>query len=116
MMPAHDPNAAGGRDRQSRCRIAGKAPAMNCPACGARASARSSDEITPTFRRLYYRCSDDVCGMTWTASLSFEHVLSPSGVSKEFRPAKPAPVRTKPPGHDFGQRNIFELIPKKPPD
>ncbi len=86
----------------------GKAPAVNCPACGAKALTRSSEEITPTYRRLYLACTDLCCGMTFTASLSFEHVLSPSGVSAEFRPAR---MRDEPaPGHDFGQMSMLDLL------
>ncbi|MFA7597585.1 MAG: ogr/Delta-like zinc finger family protein, partial [Novosphingobium sp.] len=83
---------------------------MNCPACDAKAHTRSSLEIHPTFRQLYYRCTNIACGMTWVASLTFEHVLSPSGVSTEFRP--PRPVKEKAPGHDYGQISIFEMLPK----
>lgn len=87
----------------------GRAPAVNCPACNAKASSRSSQEISPTLRQLYYRCTNIECGMTWVASLVFEHALSPSGVNSEFRPAKP--LKEKAPGHDFGQMTIFELVP-----
>ena len=92
----------------------GKAPVVHCPACDAKAFTRSSVEIDPTYRQLYYRCSNIECGMTWVASLLFERVLSPSGVSSEFRPAREP--RAKAPGHDFGQMNIFELLPPTPPD
>ena len=86
----------------------GKAPAVNCPACGAKALTRSSEEITPTYRRLYLACTDLRCAMTFTASLSFEHVLSPSGISAEFRPAR---VKDEPaPGHDFGQMSMLDLL------
>jgi hypothetical protein len=86
----------------------GKAPAVNCPACGAKALTRSSEEITPTYRRLYLACTDLHCSMTFTASLSFEHVLSPSGVSAEFRPAR---VKDEPAaGRDFGQMSMLDLL------
>lgn len=86
----------------------GKAPAVNCPACGAKALTRSSEEITPTYRRLYLACTDLHCAMTFTASLSFEHVLSPSGVSAEFRPVR---VKDEPAaGHDFGQMSMLDLL------
>ncbi|WP_227690206.1 ogr/Delta-like zinc finger family protein [Sphingopyxis yananensis] len=87
----------------------GKAPAVNCPACGAKALTRSSEEITPTFRRLYLACTQLRCAMTFTASLAFEHVLSPSGVSAEFRPARIK--ESKAPGHDFGQMSMLDLLP-----
>ena len=88
---------------------AGKAPASNCPVCEAKAHTRSSQEISPTYRELYYRCSNIECGMTWVASLSFERVLSPSGISSDFR--APRQPKDKAPGHDFGQMTIFEVIP-----
>ncbi|OJW58046.1 MAG: hypothetical protein BGO57_12405 [Sphingomonadales bacterium 63-6] len=88
----------------------GKAPAVSCPVCGQKAHTRSSTEITPTYRELYYRCSNIACGMTWVASLSFERVLSPSGLGDQFR--APRPAQQRPPGEDFGQMSIFEMIPK----
>jgi hypothetical protein len=90
--------------------IDGRAPAMNCPACGKRSNTRSSEEMSPETRRLYYRCPDIHCSMAWTAILSVEKVISPSGISSKFRPAKMRDE--KPPGHDFGQMTIFEVIPK----
>lgn len=89
----------------------GKAPVVRCPVCDARANTRSSTEITPTFRELYYRCSNIFCGMTWVASISFERVLSPSGISNDFRPQRDD--HGKPPGHDFGQSPMTEAEPIK---
>ena len=106
----HTPNlTAGAPDKPMHRKHMGKAPAMNCPACDAKAHTRSSVEVDPTLRQLYYRCSNIECGMTWVASLVFERVLSPSGVNDEFRPARP--MKDKAPGHDFGQMTIFEMLP-----
>lgn len=91
----------------------GRPPRMACPVCGTRATVRSSGEVTPVYRRLYYSCENVACGMTWAASLCFEHVMSPSGLRTEFRPASTRD--DKPPGHDFGQMTIFEVI-DPPPD
>jgi len=92
----------------------GKAPVMNCPACGAKALCRSSTEISPTYRSLYYRCENLACSMAFSASLAFEKVISPSGVSAEFRPAT---IRQKKaPGHDFGQMTIFDILAPRLPD
>lgn len=91
----------------------GKAPVMNCPACDAKALTRSSLEIDPTYRQLYYRCSNIACGMTWVASLIFERVLSPSGVNDGFRPARE--IREKAPGHEYGQMTIFDVLPPSVP-
>lgn len=89
--------------------IRGKGPAVNCPVCGAKARTRSSEEISPTYRRLYLACSEIRCSMTFTASLTFEHVLSPSGISAEFRAAQEKPKL--PPGHEFGQVSMRDLQP-----
>jgi len=86
----------------------GKAPVCRCPVCDHKALTRSSEEISPTYRRLYYVCQNIKCGMTWVASLAFEKTLSPSGLGEEFRPAKVDQER--PPGHDFGQTSIFDMI------
>lgn len=86
----------------------GKSPVVHCPACAAKAHTRTSEEISPTYRRLYYYCSNLECGMTWVASLAFERTLSPSGVSAEFRAAKLDQDRA--PGHDFGQMTIFDVL------
>lgn len=111
MMPARaqSPQNEGSNVRRIHM---GKAPAVSCPVCGEKAHTRSSTEITPTYRELYYRCSNIACGMTWVASLSFERVLSPSGMGSDFR--QPRPARERPPGEDFGQMTIFEVLPPKP--
>lgn len=90
-------------------RTQGKAPAVNCPVCNSRALTRSSEEISPTYRRLYLACTDIHCAMTFTASLAFERVLSPSGIRTEFRPAQIK--QDKAPGHEFGQMSILDLLP-----
>lgn len=87
-------------------------PHMSCPACDGRAFIRSSEEVTPVYRRLYYQCSNISCSHTWAAALSYLHTIVPSGVSDHFRP--PRVREDKPPGHDFGQMNIFEVIAKPP--
>lgn len=89
----------------------GKAPVAGCPVCGAKGNTRSSIEITPTFRELYYRCSDVMCGMTWVASLSFERMLSPSGLGDTFRTAEDKGAL--PPGHAFGQQ-LADMPPGSP--
>lgn len=76
-------------------------PVVNCPVCGQRAYTRTSEEISPETRRLYYVCSHWECGMRWQALLTVERVVSPSGISPNFRPAQLKPG--KPPGHEYGQ-------------
>ena len=84
-----------------------KQPAMNCPTCGAKANVRSSDEVHPTLRRIYYACTNFHCGMTFRASLMFECVISPSALGDHFR--EPDISDGRPPGRDFGQMNIFDI-------
>ncbi|WP_137681150.1 ogr/Delta-like zinc finger family protein [Aurantiacibacter suaedae] len=96
-IPAKDER----REDRRPVRSYSKTPAVKCPVCGQRGLCRSSEEISPTYRRLYYVCSNIECGMTWQASLSFERVISPSGVGDEFRPMQVD--QAKPPGFDFGQ-------------
>jgi hypothetical protein len=87
-------------------------PVMNCPFCGAHSHCRSSEEITSTLRRLYYRCPDLMCSATWAASLQVENIISPSGMGREFR--RHTPRNDKPPGRDFGQMSLFQVIAPDP--
>lgn len=84
-----------------------KLPAMSCPKCGAKANVRSSDEVHPTLRRLYYACTNFHCGMTFRASLMFDSVISPSALGDGIR--EPILRDGQPPGRDFGQMNIFDI-------
>ena len=60
--------------------IFGKVAAMTClaPGCGGKGAARSMENISPLTKRLYYRCSNPVCGHSWTATLEFTETISPS--------------------------------------
>lgn len=91
-------------------------PRMRCAVCGATCFTRTSEEISPESRRLYYSCSDIQCGMTFSAMLTVEKVISPSGISATFRPAVFRDKR--PPGHEFGQTNqmgLFDPMESMPP-
>ncbi|MGB1763782.1 ogr/Delta-like zinc finger family protein [Alloalcanivorax xenomutans] len=55
-----------------------RAPAMKCPHCRANAWARTSRELSPLLREIYYQCSDVECGHTWVATLEASRTLSPS--------------------------------------
>lgn len=80
--------------------------------CGARGIIRSSEEVSPVLRRLDYQCTELECSATWVCSLVYEKTISPGGKASAIRPPR---IRDeKPPGHDFGQMNIFEIIPKPP--
>lgn len=92
--------------------VVGKAPVMVCPVCSANAIARTSEEQSPTVRKLWYRCTNVECGMSWTAQLAIDRVINPSAISAEFR--QPQFSDEKPPGNEFGQMTIFEVIPQPP--
>lgn len=62
-------------------------PAMKCPHCRTLGRIRSSKELSPLLREIYYQCDDLDCGHTWVASLEAIRTLSPS--------AKPNPAITK---------------------
>lgn len=87
---------------------------MNCPFCGAPALCRTSEEVTPTLRRLYYDCPDFDCGARWAASLQVENTVRPSGLATDYR--KPRISEAKPPGAEWGQMPLLDLIspPQKP--
>lgn len=98
----------GGKSAAEMRRIAGKAPLMLCPTCGHNAVTRTSEEMSVTARKLYYRCSNVLCGMSWTAMLTVENVITPSALGGEYR--KEVFRDDKPPGHAFGQMSIFEKL------
>lgn len=104
-----DGNAQRALARRARQRL----PGVACPFCGARAMVRNSEETTPTFRKLYYQCSDYRCSASWTASLNVDTILSPSGLTGEMRPL--VITDRKPPGHDFGQETLFDHGVTRPP-
>lgn len=98
---------------QREARKAGprRMPVVRCPVCNNRAYTRTSEEVTPTLRFVYYFCSHYPCAMTWKAAISVEKVLSPSGLSPEFRP--PHQKIDKPPGHEFGQAPLLDFIARQ---
>ena len=56
-------------------------------------------------RQIYYQCTNVECAMSWSALLSFDRVISPSGLSSGFRQID-AHDAAMPPGHEFGQECI----------
>lgn len=92
---------------------AARVPKMMCPVCATVAKVRSSEEISPESRRLYFFCGNVQCGMTWCASLTVERVISPSAISPSFRPAVIRDAR--PPGYEFGQGRLFDHGVTRPP-
>ncbi|CAN7190423.1 ogr/Delta-like zinc finger family protein [Trinickia sp. LjRoot230] len=49
-----------------------------CPHCRARAIARSSREMSLTFREVTYQCNNPECGHTYVVNMEFARTLSPS--------------------------------------
>jgi hypothetical protein len=75
-------------------------PNMICPHCGHKSRIRSSTQITPIYRDIYYLCQNIVCGFSWKASLTLVHGISPSACPRPeldlpmyevTKPALPAP-------------------------
>ena len=46
---------------------------LRCPHCRSTAIRRTSREVTPTFRELFYLCRNPACGHTFKASLSYDY-------------------------------------------
>lgn len=49
-----------------------------CPHCLTRANARSSREMSLTFREVTYQCTNAQCGHTYVVNMEFARTLSPS--------------------------------------
>ncbi|MEM5451874.1 MULTISPECIES: ogr/Delta-like zinc finger family protein [Paraburkholderia] len=49
-----------------------------CPHCRTRATARSSREMSLTFREVTYQCNSPECGHTYVVNMEFARTLSPS--------------------------------------
>jgi len=91
---------------------------IRCPHCLCDGIRRSSREITPTFREIFYICPNVTCGHTWVASLNYEYGLSPSAipdpaVNLPLRPMERIPgvtirAATDPPPEDTRQINLFD--------
>jgi hypothetical protein len=63
---------------------------LSCPHCLSQGDRRSSRELTPTFREIYYVCRNPACGHSWKASLTYDYGLSPSAIPD---PALDLPMR-----------------------
>lgn len=53
---------------------------MNCPHCRARAQVRTSYEVTPTMREVYFICSSITCGHSWVGTLEAVRTIAPAGL------------------------------------
>lgn len=51
-----------------------------CPHCRTRATARTSREMSPTFREVTYQCNNVECGHTYVVNMEFARTLSPSAM------------------------------------
>ena len=51
-----------------------------CPHCRCRALARSSREMSRTFREVSYMCTNIECGHTYIVNMEFSQTLSPSAI------------------------------------
>ncbi|MCA8258694.1 ogr/Delta-like zinc finger family protein [Burkholderia sp. AU31624] len=51
-----------------------------CPHCRTRATARSSREMSLTFREITFQCANPECGHTYVVNMEFARTLSPSAV------------------------------------
>ena len=88
-------------------------PRMRCPVCNSHCHARTSEELSPETRRLWYQCINVECSMSFTSLLSFERIVSPSAFGDTFRTME---IRDRrPPGHEFGQASLFDQRPARPP-
>ena len=58
----------------------GKRIGMRCPHCGSRAQIRTSVELSPTMRSVYFLCQNLVCGHSWVATLEAVRTIAPSGL------------------------------------
>jgi hypothetical protein len=110
MNQTHEVEAAAGTEATAlpAKKPSAKRPVVHCPVCNERAHCRTSEEVTPTMRLLYYRCSNLMCSMSWRATLELLNIISPSGISPDFRPAHVK--EAKPPGHEFGQAPLLEYL------
>ena len=78
-----------------------------CPVCNADGLIHGGEHETRLVKSLYVHCSNTDCGMTWRMQLSFEYVVSPTGIdgAGEDLPQAPAGM----------ERTIFPSGPPAPP-
>ncbi len=53
-------------------------PQNLCPHCNHPSWLKSSRQVTPTYRTIYFQCRNVECGHTYAAELVITHTLSPS--------------------------------------
>ena len=53
---------------------------LRCPHCNTVGQRRTSREITPTHRDIYYQCANLFCGHSWKASETYDYGIAPSAI------------------------------------
>ncbi|WP_336979865.1 ogr/Delta-like zinc finger family protein [Altererythrobacter fulvus] len=105
--------------RHGRAKI--KRGTVICPVCNADATIHGSERVTPLVKTMWCRCSNIDCAMSWRMQLSFEYVISPSGIThaldlplapadlqrKVFAPPSAGPAPVPVPEHDPNQLCMF---------
>lgn len=88
---------------------------MPCPHCHATTRVRTSEQVSPTTKDLYFQCLNIDCGFTWKAQLAIVWGLSPSAIPNPDIeiPMAPASVTRKtyfppPPDFDPDQIDMFD--------
>ncbi|OJW73043.1 MAG: hypothetical protein BGO57_13280 [Sphingomonadales bacterium 63-6] len=88
--------------RHGRSKI--KRGTVICPVCNADATIHGSERVTPLVKTMWCRCSNIDCSMSWRMQLSFEYVISASGIDHRLDlPLAPADLQRRiypPPGAD----------------
>lgn len=80
---------------------------MRCPHCNCAATCRTSRQITPTYRELYYECTNLFCGCTFHSSESIDYILVPSAIPD---PSIDIPVRPMP------RQKVMDMLRDKDPN
>ena len=78
-----------------------------CPVCNANGRISGGEHESELVKTLYVSCSNTDCGMTWRMQLSFQYVVSPSGIAGGDDHLPQAP-------HDL-KRTTFPSGPPPPP-
>ncbi|MDO5609459.1 MAG: ogr/Delta-like zinc finger family protein [Pseudomonadota bacterium] len=55
-----------------------RGPGMHCPHCRKAATARTSVELSATYREVTYQCRNLLCGHIWVSGLEALRTLSPA--------------------------------------
>jgi len=53
-----------------------------CPHCDSHTVARTSSQLTPTFKEILYQCTNPLCGFTFVVEHVIARGLSPSAIPR----------------------------------